>query len=64
MLQQIISGLESGSWYSLLALSIVIVMKATDVPNFAQGQIGLTATFVAWGLTTSRCRSPSPWSSG
>ena len=52
MLQQIISGLESGSWYSLLALSIVIVMKATDVPNFAQGQIGLTATFVAWGLTT------------
>lgn len=52
MLQQIISGLESGSWYSLLALSIVIVMKATDVPNFAQGQIGLTAAFVAWGLTT------------
>jgi branched-chain amino acid transport system permease protein len=52
MLQQIISGLESGSWYSLLALSIVIVMKATDVPNFSQGQIGLTASFVAWGLTT------------
>jgi branched-chain amino acid transport system permease protein len=49
MLQQIISGLESGSWYSLLALSIVIVMKATDVPNFAQGQIGLVASFVAWG---------------
>jgi branched-chain amino acid transport system permease protein len=48
MLQQIISGLESGSWYSLLALSIVIVMKATDVPNFAQGQIGLVAAFFAW----------------
>lgn len=48
MLQQIISGLESGSWYSLLALSIVIVMKATDVPNFAQAQIGLVAAFVGW----------------
>jgi branched-chain amino acid transport system permease protein len=52
MLQQIISGLESGSWYSLLALSIVIVMKATDVPNFAQAQIGLVAAFVAWWTTT------------
>jgi len=46
MLQSILSGLESGSWYSLLGLAIVVVMKAADVPNFAMAEIGLLATYV------------------
>ena len=50
MLQQIISGLEAGSWYGLIALAVVVVMKATDVPNFAMADIGLVTAYVAWAL--------------
>ena len=50
MFQQILSGLEAGSWYALLAISIVIVMKATDVPNFAQAQIGMPGAYTAVNL--------------
>lgn len=50
MLQQLISGLETGSYYSLVALAIVVIMKSTDVPNFAMAEMGLTSAFVAWWL--------------
>jgi branched-chain amino acid transport system permease protein len=50
MLQQLISGLETGSWYSLVALAIVLIMKSTDVPNFAMAEMGLTSAFVAWRI--------------
>ena len=50
MIQQFLSGLEAGSWYALLAVAIVIVMKATDVPNFAQAQIGMPGAYVAINL--------------
>ena len=46
MLQTIVSGLESGSWFALLGLAIVVVMKAADVPNFAMAEMGLVATYV------------------
>ena len=48
--QQIISGLQAGSWYSLMALAIVLVLKATDVPNFAMAEIGLLPAFCTWAL--------------
>lgn len=51
MLQQIISGLEAGSWYGLVALAIVVIMKSTDVPNFAMAEMGLVSAYVAWTLT-------------
>jgi branched-chain amino acid transport system permease protein len=46
VLQTIVSGLESGSWFALLGLAIVVVMKAADVPNFAMAEMGLVATYV------------------
>jgi branched-chain amino acid transport system permease protein len=48
--QQIISGLQEGSWYSLMALAIVLVLKATDVPNFAMAEMGLVPAFCVWAL--------------
>jgi branched-subunit amino acid ABC-type transport system permease component len=48
--QQIISGLQAGSWYSLMALAIVLVLKATDVPNFAMAELGLFPAFCTWAL--------------
>lgn len=50
MLQSILSGLEAGSWFSLLGLAIVVVMKAADVPNFAMAEIGLVATYIGTTL--------------
>lgn len=53
MAQQIISGLAAGSGYAMLALALVLVLKATGVPNFAQAEIGLIPAFLVWTLMTS-----------
>lgn len=53
MLQTLVSGLESGSWFALLGLAIVVVMKAADVPNFAMADIGLVATYVGISLAAA-----------
>ena len=53
MLQSILSGLEAGSWFSLLGLAIVVVMKAADVPNFAMAEIGLFATYIGTSLAAA-----------
>ncbi|MEO8695446.1 MAG: branched-chain amino acid ABC transporter permease [Acidimicrobiales bacterium] len=50
MLQQLISGLEAGSWYALIGMAVVVIMKATDVPNFSMAEMGLVAAYVSWGL--------------
>jgi branched-chain amino acid transport system permease protein len=46
----VISGLALGSIYALLALSLVLVHKATDVINFAQGEMAMFCTFIAYML--------------
>ncbi len=38
-LDLLISGLLAGSLYALVALGLVVIFKATDVVNFAQGEI-------------------------
>ncbi len=50
LLQQIVAGLEAGSYYALIGLAIVVVMKSTDVPNFAQAEMGLFAAYMCWWL--------------
>jgi branched-chain amino acid transport system permease protein len=56
VLQTIVSGLESGSWFALLGLAIVVVMKAADVPNFAMAEMGLVATYV--GISVAGTGAP------
>lgn len=50
--QLVVSGLALGSIYALLALSLVLINKATDVVNFAQGEMAMFGTFVCFGLLT------------
>lgn len=50
--QLIISGLALGSIYALVAISLVLVHKATDVINFAQGEMAMVTTFLSWTLLT------------
>jgi branched-chain amino acid transport system permease protein len=44
-LQLVVSGLALGSIYALIALALVIINKATDVVNFAQGEMAMLGTF-------------------
>ena len=46
-LQLLVSGLALGSIYALLALSLVLIHKATDVVNFGQGEMSMFSVFIA-----------------
>ena len=49
-IQQVVSGLATGSIYAALALALVMIYEATDVVNFAQGEMATFATYIAWSL--------------
>jgi branched-chain amino acid transport system permease protein len=44
----VVIGLQAGAIYSLVALGIALVYRATRVLNFAHGEIGTTAAFAAF----------------
>ena len=44
----IVSGLATGCIYALMALALVIIYNATRTLNFAQGEMLMVSTFVAW----------------
>lgn len=48
--QGIASGLVTGSVYALLAISISIVFRTTDVANFAEGEVYMAAAYFAFYL--------------
>ena len=50
--QQVVSGIASGAIYASLALALVLIYRAMDVANFAQGEMAMFATFVAYTLIT------------
>ncbi|MBO0743086.1 MAG: branched-chain amino acid ABC transporter permease, partial [Hyphomicrobiaceae bacterium] len=43
----LVSGLAIGLMYSLIALGFVLIYKATDAINFAQGEFVMLAGFMA-----------------
>src|SRR5881394_4553813 len=45
----VLSGASIGLMYSLIALGFVLVYKATDAINFAQGEFVMISGFVAAG---------------
>jgi branched-chain amino acid transport system permease protein len=49
-LQQVVSGLAAGAIYASLALALVLIYRATDVVNFAQGEMATFTTYFAWSL--------------
>src|SRR4030095_15186772 len=48
--QQITSGLSQGAIYASLALALVLIYRATDILNFAQGEMATFTTYIAWSL--------------
>ena len=51
MTQFLVIGLFTGAVYGLLAVGLVLVYKGARVFNFAQGEFGTVAAYVAWALT-------------
>jgi branched-chain amino acid transport system permease protein len=48
--QQLVSGLADGAVFGSLALALVLIYKATEVINFAQGEMAMFTTYIAWSL--------------
>src|SRR5437016_14561553 len=48
LLQQILAGLATGAIYACMALAVVMIYQAIDHLNFAQGEMAMFSTFIAW----------------
>jgi len=49
-LQQVVSGIASGGIFASLALALVLIYNAMGLVNFAQGEMAMFATFIAYTL--------------
>jgi len=49
--QQTVAGLAQGAIYGSLALALVLIYRATEVINFAQGELAMATTYIAYQLT-------------
>lgn len=52
VLQTILSGVAIGCIYGLVALGFVLIFKATEVINFAQGEMMVIGAFITYTLIT------------
>ena len=50
VLLQVLAGLATGGIYASLALALVMIYQATHLVNFAQGEMAMFATYIAWSL--------------
>jgi len=49
-LHQLLAGLSTGGIYASVALALVMIYQATHHINFAQGEMAMFSTFIAWML--------------
>jgi branched-chain amino acid transport system permease protein len=47
---QVANGIANGVVYASVALALVLIYRATDVVNFAQGEMATFTTYIAWTL--------------
>jgi branched-chain amino acid transport system permease protein len=50
LLHQILGGLATGGIYASVALALVMIHQATHLLNFAQGEMAMFSTYIAWAL--------------
>lgn len=51
-IQLIFDGLSVGALYALIAIAMVIIYKASEVPNFGQGAMAMFSAYIAYHLMT------------
>jgi branched-chain amino acid transport system permease protein len=49
-LHETFSGLAAGGIYASVALALVMIHQATHLLNFAQGEMAMFSTYIAWSL--------------
>jgi branched-chain amino acid transport system permease protein len=49
-LRQVLGGVATGSIYGSLALALVMIYQSTQKINFAQGEMAMFSTYIAWWL--------------
>jgi branched-chain amino acid transport system permease protein len=52
-LHQVFAGLATGGIYASLALALVMIYQSTHHINFAQGEMAMFSTYLAWSLLTA-----------
>jgi branched-chain amino acid transport system permease protein len=50
LLHQVLAGLATGGIYASVALALVMIYQATHLVNFAQGELAMFSTYIAWSL--------------
>ena len=50
VIQQVVFGIATGSIYASMALALVLIYRAMEAINFAQGEMATFTTFIAWTL--------------
>ena len=53
LLFQVLAGLATGGIYASLALALVMIYQATHLVNFAQGEMAMFTTYLAWSLISA-----------
>jgi len=51
--QVVVDGIADGAIYAALALALVLIFRSTGIVNFAQGEMAMFSTFIAWALNDS-----------
>ena len=49
-IHQVLAGLATGGIYASVALALVMIYQATHHVNFAQGEIAMFSTYIAWSM--------------
>ena len=52
-IHQVLAGLATGGIYASVALALVMIYQATQLVNFAQGEMAMFSTYFAWSLVNA-----------
>lgn len=63
VIQLLISGLSNGCVYGLIAMGFVLIYKASEAINFAQGDMMMLGAFITLGLTNAQYLNLPFWAS-
>jgi len=50
LINQVLAGIATGAIYACMALAIVMIFQAIENLNFAQGEMAMFSTFMAWQM--------------
>ena len=57
-----VSGIAMGVIYGLIGMGYALIFKATSVVNFAQGEVMMLISYMAFSIAThGPCRSGGCW---